>query len=213
MNVQLLSQTFQLSTVVNQCLRRPVPSPNPFDACLEEDFSVWNDLLSGGNLQKICCPKGRRPYTQKPWIAMPKEGCRFKKISSISLPAAPFTFADIEVLNEKVPLGYDGVIQDIVCEVTSAGATGFIEGSGDIVWRLSAQGEVGSDFRRYLRDLGNITTTLGSLIYPSPTMMGAWRVFSGDDIIFSAAFAVGAEGVLTPDDKIICSVSGWFYPR
>lgn len=213
MDVQLMQHTFQLGTVVNECLRRPVPPPNAFDACLENDYWLWDEFLANGQLQKICCPKGRRPYTQKPWIAMPREGRQFKKISTIDLPAPPYTLVDVLVLADKVPTGHDGVIKDVVCELTAAAATGFVEGSGEVVWRLSAQGAVGDPQRRFLRDMGDIQMTLGSLIYPSPQSMGGWRVFSDDDIIFSVAIAAGAEANLNPQARITCSISGWYYPR
>jgi len=47
--------------------------------------------------------------------------------------------------NELVPVGYDGVITDVVCGIEPgpvASGAGFVEGSGDLIWRLSAKWEI-----------------------------------------------------------------------
>lgn len=208
------SHTQVVKNIVNGCLRLPYPEPNIYDACLLRDAQLWNQLVAHGGLSTICCPQGRKKYTQKPWIAMPKEGRRFKPISILPIAdiVAPYDGTDQLVMTERVPFGYDGVITDVVCELTSASISGFVEGSGDITWRLSAQGEVGST-RRFLRDLGNIQVTLGSLITPSPTPRGGLRVYSGDLIIWSIALAAGAEARINPEANVVCSITGWWYPR
>lgn len=193
-------------TTVDLCLRKPTDL-NQFDQCLSHELALWNQLLSCGGLQKLCCPKGRTPYPFPPWVKMPKEGRRFKPIKTLLVSTAiPFTGLDVNVLTERVPYGYDGVIEDVVCEVLADSATGFTEGSGDITWRLSADG-------RYLRDEGNLTVTVGSLTTPSPIPRGNLRVFSGNKLEFDVAFAVGAEARLNPDARIVCSITGWYYPR
>lgn len=180
---------------------------NAYDACLLRDQQLWEELLAGGGLKKVC--KGHPEYIQPPWVAMPKEGRRFKPIATLLVSTViPFTGLDIAVLNERVPLGYDGVISDIVCEITpgAAGITGFVEGSGDITWRLSAD-------KRYLRDQGNLQVTVGSLTSPSPVPRGMLRVYSHDLLTFSVAFAVGAEARIDPTSRIVCSITGYYWPR
>ena len=186
---------------------RPVPKITPYDGCLARDSELWDMLIARGGLVKRCCPQGRPKYLHKPWIAMPKEGRRFKPINYVTIASAiPFTGLDIPVLDVYVPNSYDGVITDVVCGITAPGATGFLEGSGDITWRLSANG-------RFLRDMGNIQSSLGSLVTPSPVPRGGLRVFSRNRIIFSVALAVGAEAVINPAGRIVCSITGWWYPR
>jgi hypothetical protein len=185
--------------------------PVPFrltesDLILAGEAEFWGELTSAG-LQAVCCPKGRRPYTKKPWVQMPAEGRRFKPVGILPVAdVTPFTGLDVPVLELRVPVGYDGVITDLVCEVVAPGATGFVEGSGDVVWRLSANG-------RFLRDLGDIRVTLGSLVTPSPTPRGALRVFTQNLVSFTVALAPGAEARIDPNAKIVCSVTGWFWPR
>lgn len=162
-------------------------------------------LLSHGGLKTICCPRGRRPYPNRPWIDMPKEGRRFRPISTLPV-AGLFDDFDHVVLSERVPLGYDGVITDVVCEVTAPGATGFVEGSGDVTWRLAAD-------NRYLRDMGNLTVTVGSLITPSPIPRGGLLVYSHNLIQFIVNLTAAAQGNINPNARIVCSITGWWWPR
>ena len=182
---------------------------NEYDACLTRDRALWDHIVRCGGLQTICCPRGRAPYTQRPWVAMPKEGRRFKPISTLLVSdAVPFTGLDVAVMTERVPVGYDGVISDVVCEIVPGpgGITGFIEGSGDIAWRLAAD-------TRFLRDMGNLQVTVGSLTTPSPVPRGMLRVYSHDVLTFYVNFAIGAEARISPTARIVCSITGWYYPR
>jgi hypothetical protein len=190
------------------CLRK-IPFPNVYDHCLANEFCGWEELIGTQGLDKICCPVGRKKYPTRPWVQMPAEGRQFKPVG-ISAPLStfsPFNSAtNIPVLTVPVPIGYDGVITDFVCEITAAGSTGFVEGSGTVTWRLSADG-------RYLRDLGNIKVTMGSLIQPSPVPRGGLRVFSHNLIQFSVSLQTGADAILNPSALIICSINGWWYAR
>jgi len=180
-----------------------------YDACLHRDRMIWDELVACGGLQQICCPKGRPPYTQRPWVAMPKEGRRFKPISTLLVDdAIPFTGVDVAVMQVRVPVGYDGVISDVCCEIVPGpgGVTGFLEGSGDITWRLAAN-------TRFLRDLGNLKVSVGSLTTPSPVPRGMLRVYSQDLLTFFVNFAIGAEASISNTARIVCSITGWFYPR
>jgi hypothetical protein len=195
-------------------LRKLEQAPNAWDGCLSVEYELWDELVACGNLEKFCCPKGRKKYSVRPWIAMPAEGRRFKPVGILPVPA-PAGFNGLDTLipfggtadgTLVVPVGYDGVITDTVCEITANGGTGFVEGSGDLTWRLSANG-------RFLRDMGNILVTEGSLTTPSPVPRGGLRVFSQDVIKFTVAFAVGADARINPAANVIVSVTGWFYPR
>ena len=201
------SLTTRSTGIIPGTLRKPYPPFNEFDKCLADDMELWESLVANGGLAKFCCPQGRKPYKNSPWISMPAEGRRFKPIGNITVASiTPFTGLDVLVLSEKVPTGYNGVITDIVCELASIGSTGFAEGSGDVAWRLSADG-------RFLRDQGNLQVTIGSLVTPSPVPRGGLRVYSQDVIEFFVAMTVGAEARINPDARVICSITGWWWPR
>lgn len=189
------------------CFKQYELGLNEYDLCLANDKELWDDIILAGGLKTVCCPQGRPPYKQRPWTAMPKEGRRFRPIGHLLVSdAIPFTGLDIPVLTERVPVGYDGVISDVVCEIVANGSTGFLDGSGDITWRLSTDG-------RFLRDMGNLKVQVGSLTNPSPVPRGMLRVYSHDLITFSVNFLPGAEATINPNAQIICSITGWFYPR
>lgn len=188
--------------------------PNVYDDCLDSEYAAWVKMLANGGL-RACCPQGRRKYTTPPWVSMPSEGRTFQPIGIQPLTAfqtlGVFNGLDTVVLQMRVPLGYDGVISDIVCLFTGSG---FDEGSGDITWRLAADYLLDSTgaipTARYLRDLGNITTTLGSLTQPSPIPRGGFRVFSNDLVTFWASIAATAT---VANGNVITRVKGWIYPR
>jgi hypothetical protein len=200
-----LQRTYQLP---------PYQRPGPADFCLADEAQYMSMVVAQFGLNQICCPQGRKPYPQRPWIAMPSEGRRFKPIGILPIPAGPPLNTVYNVVPPgqtsllTVPLGYDGIITDMVCELTAPGSqsTGFVEGSGDVIWRLNIQG-------RFARDFGNIITTLGSLVYPSPVPRGGIRVWSGNVVNFEVVFGNNAQTTLNPAATVICSVTGWVYPR
>jgi hypothetical protein len=188
--------------------------PNGYDDCLEAEYQWWTEFLAAGGL-KACCPQGRRKYTSPPWVSMPAEGRRFRPIASTPLsafqvPGPGFNGVDTVVLQERVPLGYDGVISDVVFGFTG---NGFDEGSGEITWRLAADylpvGGVATG-GRYLRDMAAVITSLGSLTQPSPVPRGGLRVYSNDLITIYCAISPAAT---VANGNILTSIAGWFWPR
>lgn len=180
--------------------------PNEYDLCTAEEALIWDSIIPGRGLYNLCCPRGRKPYVNKPWISMPAEGRRFKPIGILDAPDltnpanlnVPFT-----VLSEYCPLGYNGVITDVV--LTWSG-TGFVEGSGDLVWRVSAD-------NRYLRDYGNVQTSLGSLTYPSPVPRGGLVIMSRNLVKVDVEFGTNSGASLSASGKVIVSITGWWWAR
>lgn len=191
------------------------PRPNEYDYCLEQEKQVWDEIVGNG-LDQVCCPQGRPPYALKPYIAMPDSGRRFKQVSSVLVGTNPPASGDtlVSVLSFTVPIGYDGIIDTVICGVTPNGATpsGFVEGSGTLAWRVAADA-ININNIRWLRDLGNILFSYGSLTIPIPTPNSSLRVYSGDLIAFYADFFSTGMGVLDPGATVVCGLSGWFYSR
>lgn len=180
--------------------------PSVFDNCLQSDKELWNAIMAEG-IDKVCCPKGRAPYSERPWIFQPDSGRPLREIGSKAVAAIPFTSTNTVVLQFPIPIGYDGVIDSIVCGLTANGATGFIEGSGDMVWRLAA---ITSSQPRYLRDMGNILFSQGSLLTPTHTLNGL-RVYSGDLVTFYAS--IPAISLVNINATVVCGCMGWIYSR
>lgn len=186
--------------------------PNAYDDCLDAEYAWWQQFMTVGGL----CNQTQRKYASPPWVSMPSEGRRFRPIASSPLadfqvPGPAFNGIDTVVLQMRVPLGYDGVISDVVFNF---GGAGFVEGSGDITWRLAADylpiGGGDATGGRYLRDMGNVITSLGSLTQPSPVPRGGLRIYSADLVTIFCNVSAAAT---ISNGNIITSISGWFWPR
>lgn len=172
--------------------------PTVFNACLDVERRQWEQINRIGGITAIC--PGRK-WTEPPWIRMPVQGKRFTKPGSIAMPAANGT--DNLVVSWVVPLGYDGVITSLVFQTTS-GVTNYVEGSGDLIWRLRIN-------QRWVRDYGNVKTTLGSMQTPyGAANLGGILIQSGQLI---QNFVVNATGSSVTGGRIIMANFGWFWPR
>lgn len=179
-------------------LNQRVAPPNVFNACLERERERWQWINDHGGLKAIC--PGKR-YKEPPWVKMPQQGKRFQKIFDYVVPGGGvFDGLDHEIGSFIVPADHDGAIVTIVFNY--ANGAGFEEGSGDIVWRLK-QNEY------YARDLGNVTTQMGSLtlLYQNN---GCIRLQSQQKITLITNIATGAN---IAGGRIIGAVLGWYYPR
>ena len=169
---------------------------NDYDRCLIADKVVFDKFM--GN----CTYEGD---IDAPWISLPGNGRRINKTGSLVVGDGPFIGVNQAVLTYLVPVGYDGIIDTIVCNVMGAN-NGFVEGSGTITWRLAAN-------QRYLRDLGNIQFSRGSLLTPVQTSNSGNRIYSGNLITFYVSISAAAAGVIDPNAVIVCAALGYIYPR
>lgn len=172
---------------------------NEYDQCLASDLADYEDAFDCGDIPRL-------GGCELPWVTMPSAGRRFRELASLNFSTATPVFDGVTVnpvLSWLVPVGYDGVIDTIIANI-SGSANGFIEGSGQIAWRLAAN-------QRYLRDVGNLQFSIGSLITPIPDTNSGLRVYSGNIVTMGASFSAGASGVLS--GVLICAVYGWIYPR
>lgn len=183
---------------------------NLYDDCLDAEYKDYVRFYNEGRLK-------RKEYLSAPWVSMPPEGRRFRPIRSTPLtafqvPGPGFNAVDTVVLQERVPLGYDGVISDVVFNYL--GGSGFDEGSGEITWRLAADylptSPTDATGGRYLRDMGAVITSLGSLTQPSPVPRGGLRVYSWD--LITVYINVSAAATIA-GGNMITSISGWYWPR
>jgi hypothetical protein len=175
--------------------------PNPFTQCLYRERDLWDHIVSQGGLTRLCCPSMPGKGDPPPWVAMPSEGRRYQQIGSILLPAVEGT--DFLVTTFQVPVGYDGVIVSIVNMFTGAG---FVEGSGDIHYRIQIN-------RRWLKDYGDIQTTMGTVASPCMIYRGGVRLRTQEVVRYWVNLGAGALGRLDPTGRIVCAFFGWFYPQ
>jgi hypothetical protein len=174
---------------------------NAFDHCLSAEKSWWDYYVYHNNLFNY------RQGIDAPWLSMGSDGVRLFEVGSIPIGNPPYTGLNQTTLTFNIPEGYDAVIDTVICQVIPGVAgTGFIEGSGAITWRLSAN-------LRYLFDCGKITFSRGSMQNPVATSNSNIRVYSGNHILGSVSIAAAAAGVLAPDASVLMAVGGYQYPR
>lgn len=172
---------------------------NEYDQCLAHEKRVYDLAFDCGDIPRL-------GSTDLPYVTMPPAGRKFREIGSFPVSSGVFDNVTVSnVLTFLVPVGYDGIITMIVCNV-SGQATGFVEGSGTVSWRLAAN-------KRYLRDTGNIQFSLGSLLNPSQDVGNGLRIYSGNIVTFGVTFTAAASGILNPAATIVCACYGWIYPR
>lgn len=175
--------------------------PNAFDICLSREWRLYNAIDPKA---LACChkPECFNESGVKPWVDAPYGAATFNPNKAIPLPD-PATI-DAVVLSFRVPLGYDGIVLGQY-QCYRGGGT-FVEGSGDIVWRVRVNG-------RYLRDMGNMQFTLGSPQRLSPCPGGLW-LMSGNlvEYVVSAPNTSGSLP-LPGQGNILASLHGWFFPR
>lgn len=193
---------------------------NYYDSCLIDDRLDW-DTLTRDCPPLPYCTRPNTKYRQPPWIEMPENGKRFQARGTLGVDGN-FTGLDISLLDANGvsgPLficdtGYDGVITEIVMTITGPGGTGFVSGSGTVIWRLGVdQGQPTNSSLYYFRDYGNVTMALGSLTQPCQFVGNGERIISQQRISMWVNLPVASLGIITPGSIIIGAIGGWTYPR
>ena len=136
-----------------------------------------------------------------PWDAMPAVGRPFHHEQVVNCPA-PGT-ADFSVLSVPVPFGWVMAIKAIHCRYTGSG---FQDGSGDLIWRLSVDGA-------YLPGYDNLTTTQGSSGQPRGLGEAAILASSNQLVRFTVSVDAGAGIPTGSAAQIVCILDGWYFPE
>lgn len=198
LNLTLLSASMA-RTAVPASLSSWFEPPNSWSLCLMQEFALFK------HIDRTLLSCGRKPSCvlnpdERAWVDAPAGSVTFNEQNAIALPAP--ASGDVVVLSFIVPFGYDGIVTAQFHQYTQA----WLEGSGDLVWRVRANG-------RYLRDMGNMLSSIGSVQHLSPCPGGLW-VHSGNRVEYIVS-APNTNGSLPPAGTgfIIASLHGWFFPR
>jgi hypothetical protein len=149
------------STALGQSLARGgCRKMNGFDDC------VLAEILRTRKIKypPMSLPPGVDPFSM-PWDEdfgfLPKEGVPFNKTGGITTPQA--AAGDQIVLSFRVPTGYDGLLSGLWMGYSGAG---FLQGSGDIIFRVQRN-------QVFLKDLSNCPFLLGNPKQPVSMTQGA----------------------------------------
>lgn len=151
-------------------------------------------------------PRSDEHVYEEEVVAGPPPGSYvFDPSALIPLPAS--ADGDVTVFSIKVPLGFDGVILGQYHEYlpNPAAPTPFVQGSGDIEWRIWIDG-------RYAADCGQMLVQLGKTSSLSP-IHGGILLKSRNEVRYIVA-APNGSGALSPGiGNIAAGLHGYFYPR
>lgn len=131
-----------------------------------------------------------------PWVEPPAGAEPFEAVAVIATPAVGSSGV---VLSFRVPYGFDGVIRRLSHNYTGGG---FVQGSGDLIWRLTRDGAAVRNFESLAVEFGSIQ---------DPRKIDPIRIFSGQLISYVVEHAP-TSGLPVAGTRIVCSLGGYFYP-
>ena len=176
--------------------------PNDFDVCLSREWRLFSDI----DPQALACARKPDCFSGeegvRSWVEPPSGAVTFNPDKAIPLPNT--TDVNVVILSFRVPIAYDGILLAQYHAYRGAGA--FVEGSGDIVWRVRVNG-------RYLRDMGDMQLSIGSPQTLSPCPGGLW-LHSGNLVEYVVSAPNGSGALPLPGQgNILAGLHGWFWPR
>ena len=135
-------------------------------------------------------------YVPPPWVEPPSGRVPIDVFGTVAMPIVG---ANALILTFPVPEGYDGIIDQYALNYTGAG---FVNGSGDLAWRVLADG-------RPIRNFSNILSQKGSENFPRKISGSGIPISSGQLItIIIDHLANAALGA-----SVTASLMGYMYPR
>lgn len=108
---------------------------------------------------------------------------------------------DVVVVDWVVPTGYEARIYAYYCIYTG---TGFVQGSGDIIWGLRAG-------LNWVRNMGGLLYAVGSLANPFP-VQDYVAVKPNQRIVFQVNVPNLSGLIQVGASRILCGVQGWLFP-
>lgn len=134
-----------------------------------------------------------------PWVEAPPGTEPFDKQAAIPTPVA--NGVETIVLQFTVPDGFNGVILGYMNIYTNPS---FLEGSGQLIWRIRASNQPKWDY-------GNIQSTRGS-VQEYAVIYGGIVVNSRQPVTYSVIHAVGSPLPPGPGTNILCALKGYWWP-
>jgi hypothetical protein len=137
-----------------------------------------------------------------PWIYQP---VNWENVDQINYALVPAIGSTVTIISYVVPPGRNGIINKVACNFVGGG---WVEGSGDIIWRILVDGTPPPGATSY-------DSILASLGGPSqPTGIAGFRFFENQVLTFVAFNnPAGANGgVVVAGQRVGARFTGWNYP-
>jgi hypothetical protein len=182
----------------------------PYQGCRRRNDWDWCAVMEALQYYRIkfpplcSIPKEYRNWL--PWDedfganAVPPGSVPLHRVRGIVTPAP--AAGDQTILEMRMPLGYDGLLAGIFHFYSG---NGFVQGSGDIVWRVQVN-------LRYMEDLGNIPFALGSPQSPVPLTEGQ-ILLSGQTVRYIVNVPNLSGLIQVGQSQITAGLVGFLWPR
>jgi hypothetical protein len=169
-----------------------LPAANIFSCCLKK----FSQRVMDANLQ-YTMPCHMEDSHQG--YMFPRQGREFWRRGAVPTPLA--ITGDVAVVTMEVPTGYNGLIYGVSCNYSGPA---FVDGNGDLEWRLGI-GPV------WARDMGRVLFEFGSP--EQPLQLSDHIKVRGGQRLRWIVNAPNAGGTVTPLTTLItCAIQGWVYP-
>lgn len=197
--------------------RTPMPTglpPNQYDRALMAEMRTVQAWLSGRGRELLGVNRGLSGLgglgapTQAGWnqtrsLDTYRRGSRglereFFERGSVVTPGPG---VDVVVVDWTVPVGYEARIYAYYCIYTG---TGFVQGSGDILWGLRAG-------LNWVRNMGGLLYAVGSLANPFP-VQDYVAARASQRVVFQVNVPNLSGLIQVGTSRILCGVQGWLYP-
>jgi len=172
---------------------QPAPRPLTDAGILRKLSQEHQDAFRAGGFRN---PLFKGAGADAPWVSPPDSAQPFEDVRSVATPAAGST---VTVITLPVPYGYDGVVRRASHNYTGGG---FVQGSGDLIWRLLIDGAAVRNFEALAVEFGTVER---------PREIDSIRIRSGQTLAYVVEHS-GASALAVAGTFIICSLGGWFYP-
>jgi hypothetical protein len=137
-----------------------------------------------------------------PWLYQPTN---WENIDQVNYALVPAIGSTVTIISYVVPPGRNGIINKVACNFVGGG---WIEGSGDIVWRILIDGTPPPGATSY----DSILASLGSPA--NPTGVAGFRIFENQVLSLVAFNNPGGSsgGVVVAGQRVGARFCGWNYP-
>jgi hypothetical protein len=162
---------------------------------------IYGDVDPGSDAAAEAARHAGRPDLP-PWIYQP---VNFENVDQINYALVPAIGSTVTIISYVVPPGRNGIINKVACNFVGGG---WVEGSGDIIWRILVDGTPPPGATSY-------DSILASLGGPSqPTGIAGFRFFENQVLTFVAFNnPAGANGgVVVAGQRVGARFTGWNYP-
>jgi hypothetical protein len=175
----------------------PRKRPNIWDVCIAQERVLHQQI----DWKRVagCRPPTCYHLDYEPYREFPSQGREMNKQMAIALPAPGS--GDVRILSFMLPTGYDGILYGLLQKFAGGG---FMNGSGDLTWRL----QIG---RRWVKNMSTMTTELGD--YSGYLQLDEFiylRTRQRVSMWVNVDATAGAR--LDPAGRVVVGLQGWVFP-